>query len=740
MFTPMLPTAIGPTAAYVGAAAASAFVNAQAAPPQAAGTQPSAKTPASLSMCTAQGPVPLDPQPTSLPFPEDTVTAGDPTRRMSAGQSTYFQPAYANDQRKLGDGFDSSRDIVGVEAREGAAAEPYKLRVSLANLRAGAENGNLDVYWLVGTGQPGGATSLPDRVGGGTAKPWNLAVAAYDTKHFTVQAPGNVLRSGGVTAARFDPVTRVVEVDLDKSVLRSTGWRDGAPVTLQAFTSKDFSGQITDSLDAPKSKPWSNGDRLEAVADTGQPPRPIDARSADWAGESIYFVFTDRFQDGDPNNNHGVDRGDLRRYQGGDLRGVIDRLDYIKDLGMTTIWLSPPWANQTRYENYEGFHGYWPVDHYRVDPRQGDLQTMKELVEKAHEKGLKVVMDIALNHTAWEHPWRNDPAKRSWFHHNGNITDWEDPHQLENFDVLWLPDLAQENPEVERTLIDVGKFWIDQTGIDGFRLDAVKHVGRPFWQKFTAAMHEHAGPDFLILGEDLHGSADHVARYQHEGMQGMLDFPLYFSIRDTIGRGGSMRYLADRLAEENGKFDSTRMLGLFLDNHDVNRFLFDAGANGREKLKLALAFAFTINRIPTMYQGTELGMDGAHEVDSPTKMPDNRKFMEWGKDPELTAYFATLSRLRQSTPALRQGGYLEMWKDDQVFAYARVARDSSAMVVLNGSGDAQRREIPVRAMGRNENGTRLKDALSGREFTVVDGKIAVDLPPRTPLILLPSRS
>lgn len=695
-----------------------------------------------FKLWTPHGPIPMQPPPLRPASAADASAVIAAATRMQDATSTCVQRASANDERELGDGFDSSRDIIGVEAAEGKPTDPYLLRVDLENLKPGAENGNLDVYWLIGTGAKEGKTALPDGVAGTAAQPWNLAVAAYDGSHSTAQDAQGTFFANMVKSVRFDSVAHVVELALDKSLLRQKGWKDGDPLQLQAFTTKDFTNAVTDSLDGPGAKPWNNGGKLSAAADTSKAPWPVAQRSPNWEGESVYFVFTDRFNDGDASNDAGVNKKDLRCYHGGDLRGVIDKLDYIKGLGMSTIWISPPMANQTRHVDpdgsfYEGFHGYWPVDFYRVDPRQGDMATLQELVKKAHGKGLKVLMDLPLNQAAWEHPWTQDPSKYDWFHHNGNITNWEDPVQCENNDILWLPDLAQENPAVAAELIKTAKFWIDQTGIDGFRLDAVKHVNRQFWPQFERAIHAYAGPDFLLLGEDLHGSTDHVGSYQKEGMESLFDFPLYFTIRDTIGRGGSMGQLADRLAEENARYDNASMMSVFLDNHDLNRFMTDAGDDARRKLMLALAFEFTINRIPMVYQGTEQAMSGAQSMDSPDHMDHNREDVQFGKDPELQAYFSKVAALRQATPALREGGYLETWKDNDVFAYERVGREQSALVVLNGSAGNQHREIPANVAGRLKEGMRLRDALSGEEVVVKNGRLSLDLPPRTPRIFLP---
>ncbi len=522
--------------------------------------------------------------------------------------------AGAYDQYLLRDGFDESRDIVGVTAREGKPTDPYTFSVKLKDLQEGAENGNLDLYLLVSVGQQG-RVDLPDGIPGITSKPWSVGIGAYDNKHFSVcDEKGNV-DPRVLKSLNFDSKKDMVEFSLDKSILREKGWKDGEPVQLQPFTAKDFVKKVMDSLDAPEQKPWAKDGRLSAYMDTGTgavvapeapapPPAPAppaeEIRPVDkWKNDIIYFVLTDRFQDGDKTNNMDVVPTDMKKYHGGDIQGLIDKLDYIKETGSTAIWLTPPMKGQTHFFETDNYHGYWPVNFYDTDPHVGTMQKFEELVEKAHEKGLKIVLDIPLNHTAWEHPFYKDDSKKDWFHHIGDVKDWEDPYWAENGSIFGLPDLAQENPAVEKYLTDVAKFWIDK-GIDGFRLDAVKNVPLNFWAKFDRAVHDYAGEDFLLVGEYFDGNPAKVANYQKEDMSSLFDYPLYWTLKDTFAKDGSMRNLAAKLDDCDRNYPDPGLMSVFLDNHDTPRFLTEANGN-KDKLKLALAFAMTINRMPTIY-------------------------------------------------------------------------------------------------------------------------------------------
>lgn len=541
----------------------------------------------------------------------------------------------------------------------------------------------------------------------------------------------------------FDYGKNAVEVLVDKEILREKGWKDTQGINIHIFTAKDQNPQITDSIDRPTAKPWVRGGKVGRSINTDKTLNP--ERIEDWSGESIYFMLTDRFNDADPNNNKGVDKANLGKYHGGDLQGVIDKLDYIDDLGMKSIWITPVMENQDTFvkEDNTGYHGYWPIDLFKVDEHLGDMNKFKELVDKAHKKGMKVLLDLPLNHLAWEHPFRNDPDKKDWFHNIGDVQNWDDPHEAEHGSIFGLPDLAQENPEVYKYLVDVSKFWM-KTGIDGFRLDAVKNINFDFWSKYDKEIHEFADKElgksnFFLVGECFDGRVDKVNSYQKQDMDSLFDYPLKFTAHGVLAHGGSMKDLARVLDDGNKLYQSPELMSGFFDNHDTERFLSASGGDKR-KLKLALDFLYTINRIPTIYYGTETSMDatpppGQENVGWPAT---SRKDMEFDGDPDMLAHFKQLNSVRNGSIALKQGTLDEMWVDDQIFAFGRNHPEEEAIVVLNNSDDNQHRDIPLRP--ENEiikDGTHLLDVLSGEFVTVKNGKIPADLGPKKARIFFP---
>ena len=294
-----------------------------------------------------------------------------------------------NDNFELNDGFDSSRDIVAISSREGNPEEPFRIRLEMRDLQEGAAEGHVDAYVLMKLdGVENGNHALPDTVPGSSKTGWNLALAAYDEQHFALYGnDGQRLSKDLVEEVKFDHTNDTIEMALDKGALRGLGWNDNDGILLQPFTAKDMQPGLLDSLDRPADKPWTKSGDLSRNLNTI--PGLNDRQMEDWAGDSVYFVMTDRFEDGDPNNNIGVDKSHLSKYHGGDLQGIINKLDYIEDLGMKSIWITPVMQNQTFFvePNNTGYHGYWPTDLMKVDERVGDMEKFQELVDQGPRKG-----------------------------------------------------------------------------------------------------------------------------------------------------------------------------------------------------------------------------------------------------------------------------------------------------------------------------------------------------------------
>lgn len=455
----------------------------------------------------------------------------------------------------------------------------------------------------------------------------------------------------------------------------------------------------------------------------------LAARStkSNWQNESIYFVLLDRFSNGDRSNDYNVNPSNPTAYHGGDIQGLIDKLDYIKDLGFSTVWISPVVDNdddQLAKTGLWGYHGYWAKDFSKVDEHLGTMAKLKELVQKAHEKGMKVLIDIVCNHAGYSFVVAH-PDLKGYFHQNGDIQNWDDPKEVENKAIFGLPDFAQEKPEVKSYLVDTFSWWLKQTGADGYRVDTVKHVPLSFWSTFT---HEMKGQGAYLLGEALIGDPGTMSKYQRDGgFDSLFDFPLYYTIRDVFAYDQSMRKLPQRLAQDSS-YQDARMLSTIVDNHDLPRFMHLAKQEA--KLKLALAFIATIRGIPCLYQGTEVAMTGGDD-------PENRKDMAWNSNAGMLAYTKKLFNLRKGSDALKHGTHYEMWQDDQIFAYLRKADSAEVVTVLNNSSKEEVREIPLRAESTLKDGTVLLDKLGSGTVTVQNRKIQVHLAAKSARIFFP---
>ena len=471
-------------------------------------------------------------------------------------------------------------------------------------------------------------------------------------------------------------------------------------------------------------------------------PRP-------WTEDVVYMILIDRFHRGRTSAPPPE-----APFHGGNLAGVREKLDYLEDLGVSALWLSPVYRNQ-----HDGYHGYWPVDFSAVDPRLGTLEELQDLVQECHRRGIKVLLDMVMNHAGYDHPMAKDPKYRSWFHHSGDIR-WMDQRSLERGSLHGLPDFAQEKEEVARWLIDNALWWQEKTGVDGFRLDAVKHVPAAFWRRFSKEVHAKGGPDFLLLGEVLRGVPGYIARYQRDaGIDSVFDVPFADAVRSTLSRDAEdpgpgltrrlvelwgeyktmlyneiLRKLKARPADMNALAELVRaerayarpeLLAPFIDNHDMSRFVSEAHPH-EPRLRLALALLLTWRGIPVLTYGTEAGMAGRTHG-------DNRAPMRFGADPGLFGLLRRLVGLRRSTPALTGGSLRQVSSDREVFAFLREKGESRVLTALNNSRHVQRRSFTLdEATSRRE----WVDALSGERFRQEGPALEVRLEPRSARILI----
>ncbi len=434
--------------------------------------------------------------------------------------------------------------------------------------------------------------------------------------------------------------------------------------------------------------------------------------AASWTSRSIYFIMTDRFSDGDTSNdNYGGYNSDLSSptsWHGGDFQGIINHLDYIKNMGFTAIWITPVVMQNS--EN--AYHGYWGYDFYSIDGHLGTMSKLQELVTDAHALNIWVMLDVVANHTGpynYTAPTFPDYAD---YHHNGDITDYSNQWDVENEDVAGLNDLDQSNTYVYNTLLSQVKWLVSTTGVDGLRIDTVKHVPQTFWSAYAAS----AGT--FTLGEVYSGDPAYDGPYTHY-LDAVLDYPMYYTIHDVFGQNASMTNISSRYAQDSN-YSNPLTNGVFLDNHDVDRFLCDAsGSDKTAQLKLALAFVFSGRGIPIMYYGTEQGFSGCAD-------PANREdmFNSFNTSSALYNYVAALNYVRNISPALQNGTQAEKWVDTTFYAFERANGSNRVLVALNNCFCT--RSVTIPNLGFTADQT-VHDLLTGTTYQLQGTSIALTL-------------
>ncbi|MFK4343080.1 MULTISPECIES: family 14 glycosylhydrolase [unclassified Paenibacillus] len=456
------------------------------------------------------------------------------------------------------------------------------------------------------------------------------------------------------------------------------------------------------------------------------PPNPSPL-GTDWSKQSIYFIMTDRFSNGDTSNdNYGgfnSNNSDQRKWHGGDFQGIINQLDYIQNMGFTAIWITPVTMQKSEF----AYHGYHTYDFYAVDGHLGTMDKFKELVRKAHDKNMAVMLDVVPNHTGDFQPGNGFAKapfdKTDWYHHNGDITgaDYSSNNQskIENGDVAGLDDLNQDNPATANELKNWIKWLLNESGVDGLRVDTAKHVPKGFLKDFDQAANT------FTIGEIFSGDPAYVGDYTRY-LDAALDFPMYYTIKDVFGRDQSMTKIKERYSDDR-HYRDTQTNGVFIDNHDVKRFLNEAsgkpGASSDKwpQLKAALGFTLTSRGIPIIYQGTEQGFSGGDD-------PANRENAVFNANHELYQYIAKLNRVRNSHPALQNGNQKEKWADDSFYSFQRSKNGDEAIVLINNSWNSQTRTIGN--FDNLSNGTRLTNQLSNDSIQINNGSITVTLAPK----------
>lgn len=410
------------------------------------------------------------------------------------------------------------------------------------------------------------------------------------------------------------------------------------------------------------------------------PVGAVEKEGRKWQDETIYFLMVDRFNNGDNKNDFDVDMKDPKAYHGGDFQGVIDELDYLKDMGFTAIWMTPVFDNVDK-----GYHGYWINDFYNTEEHFGTVEEFKKLVSEAHKRDIKIILDFVVNHVAPEHEWVNDPAKNDWFHTKQDIVDWNNQEELENNWLYGLPDLNQENPETRNYLLDAAKWWIEETDIDGYRLDTVRHVPVDFWSDFSKEV-KSVKKDFYLIGEVWSSDPNYIAMYDKAGIDGFVDYPLNDQLRTAFAKPDQTLSWLFKTAERNKvTYENPEVMGNFMDNHDTVRFTRDAIQSRQHpgtRWKLALTYLYTAPGIPIVYYGSEIALDGGED-------PDNRRQMSFRADKELIDYITKIGELRNTLPSLSRGDLEVLYEKKGMAVFKRTYKEETSVIAINNTSNTQ---------------------------------------------------
>ncbi|MGE5141504.1 MAG: glycoside hydrolase family 13 protein, partial [Rudaea sp.] len=449
----------------------------------------------------------------------------------------------------------------------------------------------------------------------------------------------------------------------------------------------------------------------------------------DWVWDAaIYQVFIDRFYPGD--GKKFLKPQSPRGLYGGTLRGVIDKLDYLSDLGVNCIWLSPLFLSPS-------YHGYDIVDYLRVRPHLGTNQDLRDLVRLAHEGGIRVLLDFVPNHTSHRHPYflqaranRASPY-HSWF----TFREWPDDYAT-FFTARNLPQINLENREARQFMLDSARYWLETAGIDGYRLDYADGPSHNFWVDFRRTVRT-AAPECFTVGE-LVEAADFVRSYEGR-LDGALDFLFLDAARRffAFDKLDAARFEAF-LSRHEAFFAPDFVRATFLDNHDMNRFLYLTG-NDKARARLAAACQFTLPQPPVLYYGTEVGMSQMRDKRDRSGYGDAeaRRPMPWDgrQDSDMFAYYKRLFRMRREHSPLRRGRRLPLYADSSgVLAYSLAEAGATVVVAVNNSSETRTATIPLTA-GAPRRAGMLRGLLDKSRADVRDGAVRLRLAARSARVL-----
>lgn len=446
----------------------------------------------------------------------------------------------------------------------------------------------------------------------------------------------------------------------------------------------------------------------------------------EWTKQAVFYqIMPDRFANGDPSNDPegtlpwgGKPEGES--FFGGDLQGILDKLDHLSELGVNAVYLTPIFQSPSN-------HKYDTVDYRKIDPQLGDKKLLKQLTDECHKRGIRVVLDAVFNHASEDFPPFRDVREKGeqsefkdWFHLNAFPVEIKDG--VPNYDTFGfyghMPKLNTANPNLKRYLLDTAVTWMKDTGIDGWRLDVANEVDHHFWRDFRTAV-KTANPEAFIVGEVWSDSMRWLLGDQFDSV---MNYPFtQLALSFFADRAVSPARFAEEMNRLLMRYPQQTNESLFnlLSSHDLPRALTRCGGD-TARFKLAVVYMLTTMGVPCIYYGDEIGLEGGDD-------PDCRKCMVWEKEKqnrELFDFFKLLIALRKERPALRSGRFrmLKASGDDGSLIYERLDGKEHFTIWMNNSDQPLTLSHPMQSGG-------WRDALSGSAAEVRDGLLEVKLDP-----------
>ena len=497
------------------------------------------------------------------------------------------------------------------------------------------------------------------------------------------------------------------------------------------------------------------------MAGEGNQLNPLAASDGEFRAETIYFVVLDRFAIGNPAKEResdemfDPDHRDWKKYWGGDLQGLVDKLGYLQSFGVSAVWTTPLFE-QVDSMTVDGeapqapIHGYWTSDFKRINPRWTNNPSEKRLftrddtvfdrlIERMHSSGMKFVLDIVCNHSS---PKTSDGKGKlyddgkliadfendedHWYHHYGEVQDWADEWQVKNCEIAGLAEFNENNILYRNHIKEAVKLWLSK-GVDALRIDTVKHMPLWFWQEFCSDI-DAANPRVFRFGEWINSDPEEEKPVEFANKSGMtlLDFAMCRAIRECMtDQDGVGFYRLTRVLDLDGKYAGATELVTFFENHDMPR-LQSLGVSDK-RLELSLVLLLTSRGIPCLYYGCEQYL---HNDTDGGDDPYNRPMMErWGET-EATRLLRVLAAERKDNQAIQLGGQWTKWIDAETYVFLRRYRDSRCLVFLN-KGPA--REITVENLEFPDGEHAC--LLTGRNLKIEGGKTTVSIEPDSAVVL-----